>query len=60
MPQTVESIWHAKAAWVPIIIAITKIDKAGKNISSSYQFLAFTSKYLKILINKLISFSSGR
>lgn len=32
MPQTVESINHAKAAWVPIIIAITKIDKQGKNI----------------------------
>lgn len=32
MPQTVESIWHAKAAGVPIIIAITKIDKPGQNI----------------------------
>lgn len=32
MPQTVESIWHAKAAWVPIIVAITKIDKPGQNI----------------------------
>ncbi|MFA5747501.1 MAG: translation initiation factor IF-2 [Candidatus Absconditabacterales bacterium] len=32
MPQTVESIGHAKAAGVPIIIAITKIDKPGKNI----------------------------
>lgn len=32
MPQTIESIWHAKAAWVPIIIAITKIDKPGQNI----------------------------
>jgi translation initiation factor IF-2 len=30
MPQTVESINHAKAAGVPIIIAITKIDKPGK------------------------------
>ena len=26
MPQTIESINHAKSAWVPIIIAITKID----------------------------------
>lgn len=26
-PQTIESINHAKEAWVPIIIAITKIDK---------------------------------
>ena len=32
MPQTVESINHAKSAWVPIIIAITKIDKPWKNI----------------------------
>lgn len=29
MPQTIESINHAKASWVPIIIAITKIDKPG-------------------------------
>lgn len=29
MPQTIESIHHAKAAWVPIIVAITKIDKPG-------------------------------
>ena len=27
MPQTIESINHAKAAWVPVIIAVTKIDK---------------------------------
>ncbi len=27
MPQTEESINHAKEAWVPIIIAVTKIDK---------------------------------
>ncbi len=32
MPQTIESINHAKAAWVPIIIAITKIDRPGKKI----------------------------
>ncbi|MCF7834658.1 translation initiation factor IF-2 [Candidatus Gracilibacteria bacterium] len=31
MPQTVESINHAKDAGVPIIIAITKIDKPGNN-----------------------------
>ena len=29
MPQTVEAINHAKAANVPIIIAVNKIDKAG-------------------------------
>lgn len=31
MPQTIEAINHAKAAQVPIIIAINKIDKVGAN-----------------------------
>ena len=31
MPQTVEAINHSKAAQVPIIIAINKIDKPGAN-----------------------------
>jgi len=31
MPQTVEAINHAKAAGVPIIVAINKIDKANAN-----------------------------
>ncbi|MGT2666608.1 translation initiation factor IF-2 [Streptococcus rifensis] len=31
MPQTVEAINHAKAAEVPIIVAINKIDKPGAN-----------------------------
>jgi translation initiation factor IF-2 len=31
MPQTVEAINHAKAAGVPIIVAINKIDKVGAN-----------------------------
>lgn len=31
MPQTVEAINHAKAAKVPIIVAINKIDKDGAN-----------------------------
>jgi translation initiation factor IF-2 len=31
MPQTVESISHAKAAGVPIIVAINKIDKPSAN-----------------------------
>ncbi len=31
MPQTVEAINHSKAAGVPIIIAINKIDKPGAN-----------------------------
>ncbi|MDD2942841.1 MAG: translation initiation factor IF-2 [bacterium] len=32
MPQTVEAINHAKAAGVPIIVAINKIDKEGINL----------------------------
>jgi translation initiation factor IF-2 len=32
MPQTVEAINHAKAANVPIIVAVNKIDKDGANI----------------------------
>lgn len=31
MPQTVEAINHAKAAGVPIVVAINKIDKQGTN-----------------------------
>ena len=31
MPQTVEAINHAKAADVPIVVAINKIDKEGAN-----------------------------
>jgi translation initiation factor IF-2 len=31
MPQTVESINHAKAADVPLVIAINKVDKPGAN-----------------------------
>ncbi|NDV86384.1 translation initiation factor IF-2 [Aurantimonas aggregata] len=33
MPQTIESINHAKAAGVPIIVAINKIDKPGADAS---------------------------
>jgi len=31
MPQTIEAIHHAKAAGVPIIVAINKIDREGAN-----------------------------
>jgi translation initiation factor IF-2 len=40
MPQTVEAINHAKAAAVPIIVAINKIDKAGANPDRIKQQLA--------------------
>lgn len=39
MPQTVEAINHAKAAEVPIIVAINKIDKPGANIDKIRQEL---------------------
>ena len=39
-PQTIESISHAKAAGVPIIVAINKIDKPGANIEKVKQDLS--------------------
>lgn len=40
MPQTVEAINHAKAAGVPIIVAVNKIDKADANPDRVLQGLA--------------------
>jgi len=40
MPQTIEAINHARAAEVPIIVAINKIDKPGANLDRIYQQLA--------------------
>ncbi len=40
MPQTVEAINHARAANVPIVIAINKIDKPGANTEKIKQQLA--------------------
>ena len=40
MPQTIEAINHAKAAEVPIIVAINKIDKPDANIDRVKQELA--------------------
>jgi translation initiation factor IF-2 len=39
MPQTVEAISHAKAAGVPIIVAVNKIDKPGADIDRIKQEL---------------------
>ncbi len=33
MPQTIEAIQHAKAANVPVVVAINKIDKSGADIA---------------------------
>ena len=39
MPQTIEAIAHAKAAGVPIIVAVNKIDKDGANPDQVRQML---------------------
>ena len=39
MPQTKEAIHHAKAAGVPIVVAINKVDKQGANIDRVTQEL---------------------
>jgi len=40
MPQTIEAINHAKAAEVPIIVAVNKIDKANANVDRVQRQLA--------------------
>jgi translation initiation factor IF-2 len=40
MPQTMEAIQHARAAGVPIVVAINKIDKENANIDRVHQELA--------------------
>ncbi len=40
MPQTVEAAHHAKAAKVPIVVALNKIDKPDANLDSIRQQLA--------------------
>ena len=40
MPQTIEAISHAKAAKVPIVVAINKIDKANANLDRVRKELA--------------------
>ena len=40
MPQTIESIQHAKSAGVPIIVAINKMDKEGADLDKVKQALS--------------------
>ncbi len=40
MPQTIEAIDHARAAKVPIIVAINKIDKGQRRSAGSHQTVA--------------------
>ena len=40
MPQTVEAVSHAKAAGVPIVVAVNKMDKPGANMERIQRELA--------------------
>ncbi|MFM9903844.1 MAG: translation initiation factor IF-2 [Pyrinomonadaceae bacterium] len=40
MPQTIEAVEHSKAAGVPMIVAINKVDKPGANVDKVKQGLA--------------------
>jgi translation initiation factor IF-2 len=37
MPQTIEAVQHAKAAEVPLIVAVNKIDKEGRGPGSGQE-----------------------
>ncbi|MCA9295234.1 MAG: translation initiation factor IF-2, partial [Phycisphaerales bacterium] len=45
MPQTIESISHAKAAGVPIVVALNKIDKAEATDSNIQRILGQLSEH---------------
>ncbi len=51
MPQTEEAISHARAAGVPIVVALNKIDLPGINVDRIYQQLA---------VNELLAQPVGR
>ncbi len=63
MPQTVEAIEHAKAAEVPIIVAINKIDKAEANPDRVLQQLAehgvLVETYGGDVLNRQVSAKTG-
>jgi translation initiation factor IF-2 len=40
MPQTIEAIHHARAAEVPIVVAVNKIDRENANVDRVHQELA--------------------
>jgi translation initiation factor IF-2 len=40
MPQTIEAIQHARAAAVPIVVAVNKIDRENANVDRVHQELA--------------------
>ena len=52
MPQTIESINHAKAAGVPIVVAVNKIDKPGANPDRVRQELTEYGNVLEAKLDK--------
>jgi translation initiation factor IF-2 len=52
MPQTIESIKHAKSAKAPIIVAINKIDKEGVNLDKVKQELSVHDVILTLPYSK--------
>ena len=51
-PQTIESISHAKAAGIPIIVAINKTDKAEANPDRVKQDLANLPADQRVLVEE--------
>ncbi len=57
MPQTIEAINHSKAAGVPIIVAINKIDKPGvtQNIIGRWLSMESFQQHGVAIVNSLKS-----
>ena len=59
MPQTVEAINHAKAANVPIIVAVNKIDLPEANIDKVKQeLMAYVKHFHKSIYDNRLTFLS--
>ena len=58
MPQTVESINHAKAAEIPIIVAINKMDLPGAN-QNSYQLAKVTLAQSGLTLRCVVTDEAG-
>ena len=49
MPQTVEAISHAKAAGVPIIVAVNKVDKIGYDFEDKSKDMTFYPQITQLM-----------
>lgn len=49
MPQTVEAISHAKAAGVPIIVAVNKVDKIGYDFDDKTKDMTFYPQIAQLM-----------